>query len=99
METRRFFAAAAVLAAVYLLPGGATAYGDEHRNQPGPGGAPVWPEDTQAQNTVFPRHNGHIMPPSPEDWARCHAAEAGVQESRPLFPCCSYRGGHKRHRR
>ena len=98
MKARRFFAAAA-LAAVCLLPAGAMAHGDAHRNQPDPGGALVWPEDIQAQNTVFPGHDGHIMPPSPEDWARYHAAEARVQESRPLFPYRSHRGSHKRHRR
>ncbi len=98
MGNQRWIIAAAMVLTC-LLPAGAMAHGDTHRNQPSPGDALVLPEAREAQKNVFPGHDGHIMPPAPEDWARYHAAEARLQESRPLFPYRLHQGGRKRHKR
>ena len=46
----------------------------------------------EAQNAVFPGHDGHVILPGPEDWLRYHEAEA----ARPLFPCLPPRRGRER---
>ena len=60
----------------------------------------VWitPEELQSQNLVFPGHDGHIMPPTPQDWANYHAAEARAAATRPLFPCDPPHGGNVKRR-
>ena len=82
-------AVSAVLTAPFLftpLPAVAAPHNDSHGKQPHCERVWITPEELHAQNLVFPGHDGHIMPPMPQDWAQYHAAQARAQAARPLFP-------------
>ena len=80
------------------MPALAAPHNDSHGKQHFPNRNLIWPEEIQAQNLVFPGHDGHIMPPTPQDWVRYHEAEARAQAARPLFPC-QPQDGHGRRKR
>ena len=91
---------AIVLAGVGVRPCGGGQHTDAHRDghKTQPHRRPYvrqTPEYLHAQNLVFPGHDGHIMPPTPQDWADYHAA-AARQAQRPLFPDTPP-GGRSRH--
>ena len=74
-----------VLAAPLHLPGTRSSW---------PNGAVARAEYREAQNLVFPGHDGHIMLPMNEDWVRYREAEAAL----PSSPCVPSRNGRGRRR-
>ena len=81
-----FLAASAVLAGASARPAAADSHHDSQKGRSHQGRVWVSPDELHAQNLVFPGHDGHIMPPTSQDWAEYYAAEAR-RAQRSLFPC------------